>query len=124
MLPEPNGKAWPAESPGRNGRAEADGQGESGESESDLGTSRSEIERLDRALVGIIAQRMQWARTAGAVKRASGRTVMDPAREAAVVRQASVLARAAGLPDDDVRAIFWHLISLSRRAQLGGNGLQ
>ncbi|HJU76187.1 MAG TPA: chorismate mutase, partial [Gemmatimonadaceae bacterium] len=61
---------------------------------------------------------MTWARSAGAIKRAAGLALMDPAREAAVVRHAGSLARDSGLPDDDVRAIFWHLISLSRQAQI------
>jgi chorismate mutase len=44
--------------------------------------------------------------------------VLDPAREAAVVRRAGTVARDAGLEDEDVRYIFWHLIGLSRRAQM------
>jgi chorismate mutase len=79
---------------------------------------RTEIERIDRALIGLVAERVQLARQVGVAKRAAGLPTLDPAREAAVVRRAATLAREAGLDDDDVRYIFWHLIGLSRRAQV------
>jgi chorismate mutase len=78
---------------------------------------RQEIERVDRALIALMAQRHAIAREVGACKRAQGQSVLDPAREAAVVARAGALAREAGLPDDDVRALFRGLIALSRRAQ-------
>ncbi len=79
---------------------------------------RDEIERIDRSLVELIAERVQLARRVGAVKRAAGLPTLDPPREAAVVRRAGALAREAGLDDEDVRYIFWHLIGLSRRMQM------
>ena len=79
---------------------------------------RGEIQRIDRALVALIAERVQCARQVGAAKKSAGLPVLDPAREAAVVRRAGALAREAGLEDEDVRYIFWHLIGLSRRAQM------
>lgn len=88
--------------------------------EADLARLREEIERIDRTLIGLIAERVRLAREVGAAKRAAGLPTLDPAREAAVVRQAAVVARESGLADDDVRQIFWHLIGLSRRAQLEG----
>jgi chorismate mutase len=78
---------------------------------------RGEIERIDRSLVSLVAERVQLARQVGEAKRALGLPTLDPAREAAVVRRAGALAREAGLDDEDVRYIFWHLIGLSRRAQ-------
>ena len=79
---------------------------------------RAEIERVDRELIALMAQRHAIVREVGACKRASGQAVLDPAREAAVVARAGALARDAGLPDDDVRALFRGLIALSRRAQI------
>jgi len=79
---------------------------------------RDEIERIDRALIDLIAQRVRLARRVGAVKRSAGLPTLDPPREAAVVRRAGALARDAGLEDEDVRYIFWHLIGLSRRTQM------
>jgi len=84
----------------------------------ELETLREEIERTDRALVALVAERVALARRVGSAKLALGLPTLDPAREAAVVRRAGTLARQAGLDDEDVRYIFWHLIGLSRRAQL------
>ena len=84
----------------------------------ELAAIRTEIERIDRGLIDLIAQRVQLARRVGVVKRLSGLPTLDPPREAAVVRRAGALAREAGLEDEDVRYIFWHLIGLSRRMQM------
>ncbi|MFQ5700938.1 MAG: chorismate mutase [Acidobacteriota bacterium] len=84
----------------------------------DLFLLRSEIERIDRALVALIAERMRITLAAGDVKRASGQEVIDLAREAEVVRRSAELAREMSLDEEEVRHIFWCLIGLSRRAQL------
>jgi chorismate mutase len=90
----------------------------SASAQAELSRLREEVERVDRALIELIAKRVGLAREVGAAKRAAGLPTMDPAREAAVIRQVAVLAREANLVDDDVRQIFWHIIGLSRRAQL------
>jgi chorismate mutase len=79
---------------------------------------REEIERVDRTLIGLIAERVRLARRVGEAKRRAALPTLDMAREAAVVRRAGALAREHDLNDEDVRYIFWHLIGLSRRAQL------
>jgi len=84
----------------------------------ELARVRGEIERLDRALIGLIAERVALARQVGPLKQALGMPILDPPREAAIVRRAGELAREAGLQDEDVRYIFWHLVGLSRRVQL------
>jgi chorismate mutase len=89
-----------------------------GDAMTELSRIREEIERIDRSLIGLIAERVTLARQVGAVKRAAGLPTLDPPREAAVVRRAGTLAREAGLDDEDVRYIFWHLIGLSRRIQM------
>ena len=88
------------------------------DAETELLQIRGEIERIDRALIGLIAERVGLARRVGSAKRTLDLPILDPAREAAVVRRAGVLAREAGLEDEDVRYVFWHLIGLSRRAQM------
>ena len=86
-----------------------------------LAALRKEIEEIDRTLINLIGQRVRAARDVGRAKRLHGMGIMDPAREAAVVRRAVELARAQQLEEEDVREIFWHLIGLSRRAQMEGH---
>jgi chorismate mutase len=87
-----------------------------------LATLRDAIGEVDARLVALIAERVRLARAVGAAKRALGRPTIDPSREAAVVRHAGELARAASLDDGEVREIFWRLIALSRRAQREDDG--
>lgn len=83
-----------------------------------LAALRVEIERTDRDIIRLVAERIALARRVGAAKQAAGLPALDPAQEAAVVRRASEIAREEGAPEEDVRYIFWHLIGASRRAQL------
>ncbi len=84
----------------------------------ELDQLRTEIERVDRAIVAQLAERVALAARIGAAKKVLGLPTLDPRREAFVVRRAGELAREAGLPDEDTRYLFWHLIAMSRRAQL------
>jgi chorismate mutase len=84
----------------------------------ELARIRDEIEAMDRRIVGLIAERVALARRVGPLKQALGMPILDPPREAAIVRRAGALAREAGLDDEDVRYVFWHLVGLSRRVQL------
>ena len=88
------------------------------EAAEELARLRGEIERMDRALVAQIAERVQLAGRIGAAKRVLGLPTLDPRREAFVVRRAGELVREAGIPDEDTRYLFWHLIGMSRRAQM------
>jgi monofunctional chorismate mutase len=94
----------------------------SGATSEEVERLRGEIERLDRAIVDLIAERVRLARAVGAAKRAAGVPTLDPAREAAVIRRAGSEARDRGLADEAVREIFWHIIGLSRRAQAEPEG--
>lgn len=84
----------------------------------DLSRHRAEIERIDRALVDLIRERVSAARGTAAAKRAAGLPTVDPSQEAAVIRRATALARDAGLPAEDVRDVFWKLVALTRGAEL------
>lgn len=84
-----------------------------------LGALRAEIEAVDAALIDTLARRMELAREIRSVKQRAGQPVLDPAREAAVVSRASARARSAGLPEDEVRALYWKIMALARRVQVG-----
>lgn len=78
---------------------------------------RTEIEVIDRELISLIGRRVSLARQVGVVKRAEGLPTLDPQREAEVVSRAGKMARQAGLDEESVRSIFWHLVETSRRVQ-------
>lgn len=78
---------------------------------------RAEIEGIDRELVALIARRVNLARRVGAAKLEAGLPTLDPSREAEVVSRAGQLARDAGLDEESIRSIFWHLVETSRRVQ-------
>jgi len=80
---------------------------------------REAIEQVDDALITLLAERQSLVKRVGATKRAAGIAVVDPAREAGVVRRAAERARNVGLPPDAVRELFRRLIALSREQQLG-----
>jgi len=88
----------------------------------DTESLRGEIERIDRELIGLIGKRLQVADRMGRAKRAAGLTMLDPAQEAVVIRRAATLARAARLPEEEIRDIFWQLVALSRRVQQDSEG--
>jgi chorismate mutase len=78
---------------------------------------RQEIASTDQELVRAIAHRLRLAREIGQVKEALGLPVMDPAREAEVVRRAAELARANGADAELVRIVLWKIIDGARGVQ-------
>lgn len=78
---------------------------------------RRDVERIDRTLISLVAERLATARAIAGVKHALGLPTLDPAQEAAVIRRAAALARDAGLPPEEVRALFWTLIAMARGAE-------
>jgi chorismate mutase len=89
----------------------------SGEPLSELARCRAQIEALDRQLVALLADRVALGRRTATLKRGAGMPILDPQREAEVIRRAVTTAREHGLPEEAVRDIFWHVVGLSRRAQ-------
>ena len=72
---------------------------------------------LDQGIIALLAERMALGQRTAGLKRAAGLPILDPRREAEVIRRAVVAARAKDLPTEPVRQIFWHIVGLSRRAQ-------
>ncbi len=83
-----------------------------------LAALRKRVERTDDAILALLVKRTVLARQIGAAKAASRRPVLDPAREARVVRRAAARARDLGLPPEPVRALFWDIIAMCRAEQV------
>ena len=86
----------------------------------ELAQCRGEIEDLDRRLIALLAERVSLGKRTAALKTAAGLPILDPQREAEVIRRAVVTAREHDLPVEAVREVFWHVVGLSRRAQEAG----
>lgn len=82
-----------------------------------LAECRDEIEAVDRQLVVLLGQRVALGRRTSVLKQAAGLPLLDPQREAAVIRRAVEAARGEGLPEEPVREIFWQIVGLVRRVQ-------
>jgi chorismate mutase len=86
----------------------------------ELAACRDEIERIDNEVISLLAKRLALGKRVGELKRAAGLPILDPTREAAVIRRITGAARDAGLPSEPVREVFWQLVAMSRRAQEDG----
>jgi chorismate mutase len=90
---------------------------ESDDAMAELGRCRDEIERIDNEIIALLAHRLTLGKRTGDLKRAASLPILDPTREAAVIRRVAERARDAGLPPEPVREIFWQIVGMSRRAQ-------
>lgn len=80
---------------------------------------RRRILELDEELIRLVGERRDLVLEVGALKKELGRPVMDPKREAQVVRRAAERARALGVDQEMVRDIVWRIIAAAREAQEG-----
>jgi chorismate mutase len=85
--------------------------------DAELARGRAEIERVDKAIITLLAERVAIGRRIGELKRAAGLPVLNPSREAEVIRAVANMARTVELPVESVREIFWRVVALSRQAQ-------
>ena len=83
----------------------------------ELSRCREEIERIDRDIIALLARRLALGKRTGDLKRDAGLPILDPTREAAVIRRVTEEAREAGLPPEPIREVFWQIVGMSRRAQ-------
>ena len=83
----------------------------------ELARFRGRIEEIDRRVIALLAERVALGRETAVFKRAAGLPILDPQREAEVIRRAVEAAREHDLPVEAVREIFWQVVGLSRRAQ-------
>ena len=82
-----------------------------------LAKCRAEIGEIDRQIISLLRKRVELALQTGKLKRQLGMPILDPDREAAVIRTAVVSARSEQLPEELVREIFWRILGMSRGAQ-------
>ncbi|MEX2609644.1 MAG: chorismate mutase [Gemmatimonadota bacterium] len=80
---------------------------------------RAAIAAVDGELVDVLARRIATAAEIGRVKGELGLPVMDPAREAEVVRRAAELARERGVDAEMVRDVVWRVMHGARGVQDG-----
>ena len=80
---------------------------------------RERIMVLDDELIRLIGERRDLVLEAGRIKEALGLPVMDPAREAIVVRRAAERARELGVDEELARDVVWRIIASARSAQTG-----
>ena len=82
----------------------------------DLSDWRSEIDRLDREIVALLNRRAQCVLRLAPLKRQANKDVLDPAREAQVLRNLRG-ANAGPLSHDAVARVFESVMAEMRRLQ-------
>ena len=92
------------------------------ESRARLAELRVAIETLDADLVRLMLERRGLVLEVGKRKAELGLPVMDPTREAAVVRRAAAIARDVGGDEEMVRDVLWRIIASARDQQEGRSG--
>jgi len=88
--------------------------------EESLDHLRAEIDRIDRALVELLAERRRVVGRVAEHKRRQGLPVYHPAREEDLISRRRDQARAAGLDPDLVEDVFRRIVRASRVVQAKG----
>lgn len=78
---------------------------------------RERISQVDEELMDLVRERRDLAVEIGRLKAELGLPVMDPAREAAVVRRVAGLARERGLDEELARDVIWRIMASARATQ-------
>ncbi|HEY0996593.1 MAG TPA: chorismate mutase [Gemmatimonadaceae bacterium] len=78
---------------------------------------RAGIERVDRDLLALLAERLELARRAGEVKRRVHDPIVDPPQEDEVMGRALQWGHEHGVDPEDVRAIMTRVIAMCRGVQ-------
>lgn len=95
------------------------GAGGPGTEEERLQELRQRIQAVDEALVELIRERRALVLEIGELKARLDLPVLDPAREAAVVRRAAALAREKGVDEELTRDVIWRIMASAREDQEG-----
>jgi chorismate mutase/prephenate dehydrogenase len=84
-----------------------------------LDSLRDRILEVDEALVELVGERRTLVLEIGRLKAGMGLPVLDPSREAAVVRRAAELARKRGVDQELTRDVIWRIMASAREEQEG-----
>lgn len=85
-----------------------------------LAQLRERISEVDEQLIRIIGERRDLVLQIGRMKEVLELPVMDPAREAQVVRRAAERARELGVDEEMTRDVVWRIIAAARATQENG----
>jgi chorismate mutase / prephenate dehydrogenase len=80
---------------------------------------RERISDVDDHLIRIIGERRDLVLEVGRLKEILALPVMDPEREAQVVRKAAARARELGVDEEMTRDVIWRIIASARATQEG-----
>lgn len=100
---------------------ESGGSGEARQAGGDsvLDGLRRRIIEVDEQLIRLIGERKALVLEVGSRKEELGLPVMDPGREAEVVRRAAARARDLGVDEEMARDVVWRIIAAARAVQEG-----
>ena len=78
---------------------------------------RERIVDVDDEIIRLIGERRDLVLEIGRIKNSLGLPVLDPAREARVVRRVAERSRALGVDEELTRDVIWRIISSARQTQ-------
>jgi len=78
---------------------------------------RERIIAADDEIIRLIGERRDLVLEVGRIKEALGLPILDPAREARVVRRVAERSRALGVDEELTRDVIWRIIPSARQAQ-------
>ena len=87
-----------------------------------LAELRDRIVAVDDEIIKLIGERRDLVLEVGRIKESLGLPILDPAREAQVVRRVAERSRALGVDEELTRDVIWRIISSARQAQGEGGG--
>ncbi len=94
-----------------------DDESSSHEARRELELLRERITDVDDQLIRIIGERRDLVLAIGRLKQSLNLPVMDPGREAKVVRRAAARARELGVDEEMIRDVIWRIIAFARATQ-------
>lgn len=80
---------------------------------------RRRIIEVDEQLIRLIGERRDLVLEVGRRKEELGLPILDPRREAEVVRRAAIRARELGVDEEMARDVVWRVIAAARAVQEG-----